>query len=89
MKPLEDYIYAWGWGLGTAGRDDLAVELFLYSIELYPGSPKSLNYFGSYLRNSDRPKEALVQFEKSLQLLEDDEIRTIRNELVEELKREK
>ena len=74
------------WGLSTATREELSIELFEYSIALYPDSPKSYRNYGYFLQHIDKPKQALEQFEESLKILDDEEVRRVRDELVKELK---
>lgn len=78
--PLESYINSWAFGLDHFGRKDLALDMFKYSLELYPQNSSAYNTIGFYLLNSGRNKEAVTFFEQSLELEEDLGIRDALNQ---------
>jgi len=85
INPLEDYLNVWAWGLSTGERYVIAADLFKYNIELYPDRPSVHNNYGYHLHGIGKNKEALEQFEKSLDLERDREILDIKNAILEEM----
>ncbi|MCL2360751.1 MAG: tetratricopeptide repeat protein [Defluviitaleaceae bacterium] len=50
------------------GQFELAEEAYKKAIEIYPDAPDGPRYYGLFLQNNRRYKEAVEQFEKSTQL---------------------
>lgn len=86
IKPLESYLNAWLWGLATAEREDLAIDLLNYGIELYPKRPSIYATYGNFLRHIGDNKKAIEQYEKSLELRNDRTILEAKNDLIKEIK---
>ena len=74
IKPMQSYINSWAYGFSHFKRDDLAIDLFDYNIELYPQNPAAYNAKAYFLLNNNKPEDAIKLFEKSLQIKKDESI---------------
>ena len=86
ILPSEQYINVWAWGLDVE-RNDLSRSLFEYNISLYPDSPEVYSSYGYSLERNGLLREALVQFEKSLTLEENPDVRESKRVLQAQLRR--
>lgn len=72
VKPMQGYLNSFAFGLNHYGREDLAVDLLKYNIELNPKDPIMYNNLGYlYMSNHDN-QSAIEIFTESLQLESDD-----------------
>ncbi len=77
VKPMISYLNSWAYGISHFGRDDLAVALFDYGIELYPNHASVLNNKAFYLNDRGQMEEALELFQKSLSISYDEGIASV------------
>ena len=79
--PLESYINSWAYGLDHFGRKDLAEDMFLYNVSLYPDHPSVYNTLANFMLSAENYDQAAKLFEQSLLLKEDEVIRDALNQL--------
>lgn len=84
--PMEGYINSFAFGIVPTGRHDLAIDLFNYNIELYPDHPTVFSHLGYYYLQVGNNKEAISQFDKSLELERNSDISETRNRIYNEMK---
>ena len=72
VMPMEGYLNSFAFGIAPSGRDDLAIALFEYNIELHPANPVVYNNLGYYYMSKGNRKEALKTFKASSKLQADD-----------------
>jgi len=77
IQPMEGYLNSWAFGMVHFQRLDLAVQMFDYNIEIHPNKATVYNSKGYFLMGQGRKKEAILMFEKSLKLREDEGIREV------------
>lgn len=83
VKPMQGYINSFAYGLNHFDREDLAIDLLLYNLELNPKNPIVHNNLGYFYMTNDYTKEAIEIYSKSLELKNDDWV----SETIEKLKR--
>ncbi|MDA9774121.1 alpha/beta hydrolase-fold protein [Saprospiraceae bacterium] len=88
--PMEGYLNSFAFGIGQSGREDLAIELFEYNIELRPQNPILYNNLGYYYMSINNRAKAIEIYKKSLTLKADewlsDTVVRLQKELDEENK---
>lgn len=74
VTPMEGYLNSFAFGIAPSGREDLAIALFEYNIELHPNNPVVYNNLGYYYMSKGNTKEALKVFKESVALSADESI---------------
>lgn len=85
--PMQGYLNSFAFGLSKAGRDDLAVGLLKYNLELYPKSATVYNNLGFYYKSTNRPEKALGIYKKSIELKHDEWVIKTIDELENKIKK--
>lgn len=68
VLPMEGYLNSFAFGIAPSGREDLAIALFEYNIELHPDNPVLYNNLAYYYMSKGNRKGALKAFKASNQL---------------------
>ena len=82
--PMEGYLNSFAFGIASSGRDDLAIALFKYNIELHPNNPIVYNNLAYYYLSKGHKKEAITIYKESIKLHADGSI----IEIIEKLEKE-
>lgn len=72
--PMEGYINSFAFGIAPSGREDLAIALFEYNIELHPENPTVYNNLGYFYLSKGKNREALKVFQKSIKINSDQSV---------------
>jgi len=72
--PMESYLNSWAFGISEFGRVDLSIDLFDYSIELYPENASAFTIKADFMRRHNHIQQAIKLYEKSLTLENDESI---------------
>jgi predicted alpha/beta superfamily hydrolase len=70
--PMQGYINSFAFGLSHFDREDMAIDLFKYNIELHPEDPVVYNNLGYYYMINGNIKKAIRTYNQSLQLTSDE-----------------
>ncbi len=89
VHPLEAYLYSFAHGIAPSGREDLAIALFKYNIELHPNKAIFHSHLGSFYRSIGQQEKALEAYQKSLALEDDASTLAIIEELQEQVSNSK
>ncbi|NRB52931.1 MAG: tetratricopeptide repeat protein [Saprospiraceae bacterium] len=81
VVPMEGYLNSFAFGIAPSGREDLALALFEYNIELHPNHPIVYNNLGYYYMSKGNTKGALKVFKESIELKQDDSVLEIIKQL--------
>lgn len=81
VVPMEGYLNSFAFGIAPSGREDLALALFEYNIELHPNHPIVYNNLGYYYMSKGNTKGALKVFKESIELKLDDSVLEIIKQL--------
>jgi len=81
VKPLESYVNAWAMGFGYNGEPELGAKLYSYNIENYPTSPFVYAANGYFELSRNDTTAAIVSFQNSLKLADDEGLQEQINEL--------
>lgn len=82
--PMEGYLNSFAFGIAPSGREDLAIALFEYNIELHPDKPQVRNNLGYFYLSRGNTKGALKAFKDSAKLKPDESIQAIIEDLEKE-----
>ncbi|MBX2872093.1 MAG: tetratricopeptide repeat protein [Saprospiraceae bacterium] len=83
--PMEGYLNSFAFGIAPSGREDLAIALFEYNIELHPNNPLVYNNLAYYYMSKGNTKGALKAFQESLKLKSDESVLEILERLEKEV----
>ncbi len=72
IKPMQGYLNSFAYGLNHFDREDLAIDLLRYNIELYPEDPILYNNLGYFYMSNGYIEKAIEIYTKSLELKEDE-----------------
>lgn len=80
VVPMQGYLNSFAYGLSHFDREDLAIDLLEYNIELHPDNPVVYNNLGYFYMTHGYRSQALGVYRKSIELKMDEEIlQTIQN----------
>lgn len=82
MNPMQGYLNSFAYGLAHFGREDLAIDLFNYNIELHPEQALVYNNLGYYYKNNGNSEKAIEMYSQSLVIQPDEWV----SETLEKLK---
>jgi len=85
MIPMVGYINSFAFGIAPSGREDLAIALFEYNIELHPSNPIVYNNLGYYYMSTGKREKAIELYKRSLKLESDDAVLETIRELENEM----
>ena len=70
--PMQGYINSFAYGLSQFDREDMAISLLEYNIELHPKDPIVYNNLGYFFMSKEYNQKAINMYNKSLELRSDD-----------------
>lgn len=77
VMPMEGYLNSFAFGIAPSGREDLAIALFEYNIEIHPENPVVYNNLAYFYMLKGNTTGALKCYKNSLKLKPDESIREI------------
>ena len=81
VLPMQGYINSFGYGLAHFDREDLAIDLLRYNVDLHPDDPVMYNNLGNFYMSKGYDQLAIDMYSKSLELQDDEWVSKTINEL--------